>query len=435
MCYESHPPPIQSGCGCRAGNELVHPECLVKFASFNHVHRGRSIWDVCQTCKRSFGGTIRNLLAIAKVLHVTNPHNHLHWFVEMLPAIRNALYLSECLIKKEQYEEAEQITRALLGPIKRLFGHRDILYLQCGACMALSQTFTGKYSESNWRFVNVIRTLASVYCLDDWMTLSVRLQYTASLLRQLRTAESHNITRYVLRAIRRVFGEHHVTAMACIANLATSISLVVNTNSFATSSLVPGECDGCTAKKMVVWNVGSGVLSYRCTTAWCRQSQVNTKSYVKTGIMMRVMDGMSNLAKSLLLHAQFAEAESLNTALLAVQEIVLGKSHQQTIETHNNITACKVARRTQVARRTRRVQKQSERRDAYSDKLQKSRRAEMMTRRRLVTTRTTATNKAPHAIIVGAMRVPSHGNVDSENYACSYTYTYTHTYHHTHPDP
>ena len=33
----------------------------------------------------------------------------------------------------------------------------------------------------------------------------------------------------------------------------------------------PGECDGCAAKKMVVWNVGSGELSYRCTTGWCRQ--------------------------------------------------------------------------------------------------------------------------------------------------------------------
>ena len=74
--------------------------------------------------------------------------------------------------------------------------------------------------------------------------------------------------------------------------------------------------------------------------------------------MLKVFDGMSNLAKSLSLHAQFTEAESLNTALLAAQEIVLGKLHQQTIETHNNITACKVARRThitsrmQVARRT-----------------------------------------------------------------------------------
>ena len=374
ICYQSHPPPIDSGCGCRSGNELVHPECLVKFASFQHGYRGWIVWDACQTCKRSFGGDMRNLLAIARVLHVTNPNNHpsMHWFFEKLPALRTALYLSEILITKENYAEAEQITRALLGPIKRFLGYRDFLYLQCEANMALSQTYTGKHSESNWRFKKVIRALTSVCCLDDWMTLGVRLQYTASLLRQLGTVEYHNITRDVLRIMRRVFGEHHVTAMACIANLATSISLVVNTKSFVTSSLVPGECDGCTAKKMVVWNVGSGEFSLRCTTDWCRQSQVNTKSYVQTGIMMKVMDGMSNLAKSLLLHAQFAEAESLNTALLAVQEIVLGKSHQQTIETHNNITACKVAHRTQVARRkqfarhTRRVQKQSERRDAIN---------------------------------------------------------------------
>ena len=32
----------------------------------------------------------------------------------------------------------------------------------------------------------------------------------------------------------------------------------------------PVECPGCGEKKVVVWSVTSGELSYRCTTGWCR---------------------------------------------------------------------------------------------------------------------------------------------------------------------
>ena len=35
----------------------------------------------------------------------------------------------------------------------------------------------------------------------------------------------------------------------------------------------PVECAGCGDKKVVVWNVISGELSYRCTTGWCRHPQ------------------------------------------------------------------------------------------------------------------------------------------------------------------
>ena len=383
ICYGSHPPPIDSGCGCRAGNELAHPDCLVKWACFQHAHRGWIVWDACQTCKRSFGGNMRNLLATARVLHVTNPrHPNMHWFFEQLPAIRNALALSEILMTNEKYTEAEQTTRALLSPIKRLLGYRDILYLQCEANLAISQAYTGKVAESNWRFTKVIRTLESVCFLGDWMTLSVRLHYTGSLLRQLKTDRYSNTTHNVLRNTRRVFGEHHVTTMACIADLATHISRVVR-----------------------------------------------SRSYTVTTLVMRVFSGMSDLATSLSLHAQFAEAESLYTALLGAQELVLGTLHSQTVETRRNVIACKVARNTQVAVGTLVVQNESERRSLPSrhrgmhrNKLHQIRRTEMMRRRLLVTTHTSVTTKAPNPTRVKT----SHGNVDSHDYTYTFSYTYTH---------
>lgn len=98
------------------------------------------------------------------------------------------------------------------------------LHLQCEANMAISQSHTGKFSESNWRFAKLIRTLTSACFLGDWMTLSVRLHYTGSRLRQLGTVRPANITLDALQIVRRVLGEHHVTTMACIANLARHIS-------------------------------------------------------------------------------------------------------------------------------------------------------------------------------------------------------------------
>jgi hypothetical protein len=399
ICYDSHPPPIDSGCGCRSGNELAHPNCRVKLASFQHAHRGWNVWETCQTCQRSFGGKMRNLLAIGRVFYVTNPMhpNIIHWFFEKLPAIRNALYLSENLITAEKYTDAEQITRALLGPIKRLLGYRDLLYLQCESNMAISQSYTGKYSESNWRFVKVIKTLASVYCLDDWMTLSVRFQYMASLLRQLVAVESYNITRYVLRITRKVFGEHHENTMAFITNLAKHISRVDLSKSYTGTTLL---------------------------------------------ILMRVFSGIYDLATSLSLQAQFDEAESLYTALLGAQEGVLGKLDSQTVKTRRNVIACKVARytsfytqfarHTPVTRLTPLAQNALDRRTLPSihhgmhrNKLHQSRRAEMMMRRILVTKRTSVTTRAPNTTVVGASR----GNVDHRKYTYTFTYTYQNLQH------
>jgi hypothetical protein len=115
---------------------------------------------------------------------------------------------------EERYAEAEQITRALLGPIKHLLGYRSRLYVECEAAMALSLTYTGKHSESNWRFVKVIRTSTSLKGVDDWTLLGFRLQYDASLLRQLGTISHKANARNMLRIMRRVFGEHQGTTMA-----------------------------------------------------------------------------------------------------------------------------------------------------------------------------------------------------------------------------
>jgi hypothetical protein len=44
ICYESQPPPIQSGCACRAEGGLAHISCVVEAAVSQWTHRGMTAW-------------------------------------------------------------------------------------------------------------------------------------------------------------------------------------------------------------------------------------------------------------------------------------------------------------------------------------------------------------------------------------------------------
>ena len=65
VCYESQPPPIQSGCACRDEAGLVHIGCMVQVAVSQVGHRGNIAWWECHTCKQYFTGAMRTGLAEA----------------------------------------------------------------------------------------------------------------------------------------------------------------------------------------------------------------------------------------------------------------------------------------------------------------------------------------------------------------------------------
>ena len=44
ICYESSPPPLHTGCGCRSDNGLAHVACLVNRLPFKG--RSRAVWVV-----------------------------------------------------------------------------------------------------------------------------------------------------------------------------------------------------------------------------------------------------------------------------------------------------------------------------------------------------------------------------------------------------
>ena len=63
ICYETRPPPIQSGCGCRHDGGLAHVGCLAQAATAQAAHRGSIAWRQCQTRKQDFTGAMRIGLA------------------------------------------------------------------------------------------------------------------------------------------------------------------------------------------------------------------------------------------------------------------------------------------------------------------------------------------------------------------------------------
>jgi hypothetical protein len=65
ICYDSFPPPIQSGCACRSDSGLAHVDCLIAKAVSQQAHRCNKVWRECQTCEQWFTGAMRTGLGEA----------------------------------------------------------------------------------------------------------------------------------------------------------------------------------------------------------------------------------------------------------------------------------------------------------------------------------------------------------------------------------
>jgi hypothetical protein len=116
VCYESQPPPIQSGCACRDEAGFVHIECMVQVAVSQVGHRGNIAWSECHTCKQKFTGAMRTGLAEAcwgRVRDVVEES------AERLSAAYN---LGQSLFGEAKYGEAERMFREVHGILMRVLG-------------------------------------------------------------------------------------------------------------------------------------------------------------------------------------------------------------------------------------------------------------------------------------------------------------------------
>jgi hypothetical protein len=195
ICYEPSPRPIHAGCACRAGNEVVHSRCAIRFAAAQHAHRGDIVWSQCPTCGRSFGGEMLTRLALAWV--AKTPAHSGTCCTERILALCHAARLSMFRVRESNYADAVRILRAIVGPLRNGLGNQHLVFLKCELDLAVSLTHTGRTSESNWRFGRVVRTMTLVYGARDPLTLAARARLAACLLLQHRATEPERVARDV----------------------------------------------------------------------------------------------------------------------------------------------------------------------------------------------------------------------------------------------
>ena len=142
ICYESQPPPIQSGCACRDEAGFVHIECMVQVAVSQVGHRGNIAWWECHTCKQKFTGAMRTGLAEA-------------WWARVRDAVEEnaerqsaAFNLGESLCGDGKYCEAERMFREVHGIRMRVLGAEHLETLSCAGEIAVCLHYQGKYAKA-----------------------------------------------------------------------------------------------------------------------------------------------------------------------------------------------------------------------------------------------------------------------------------------------
>jgi hypothetical protein len=259
VCYESQPPPIQSGCACRGDGGLAHINCMVQAAVWQQARRGADAWCECQTCKQFFTGAMLTGLAKAWWTRVRdyeednderlgaagNLAQSLYGEGEYAEAERifrsvhrtymrvlgaehpNSLMMASeialCLSYQEQYAKAEYIDREVYAIRKRVLGAEHPATLMSASNLAACQSHQGKSAEAEQmnRKINVVRE--RVLGADPPDTLMSASNLAFDLNRQGKYAEAETINRQVHRMETRLLGAAHPNTLSSGCNLAVGL--------------------------------------------------------------------------------------------------------------------------------------------------------------------------------------------------------------------
>jgi hypothetical protein len=156
VCYESQPPPIQSGCACRGEAGFVHIECMVQVAVSQVGHRGNTAWWGSHTCKQHFTGAMRTGLAEAWWARVRDA-------VEENAERQSAAYnLGQSLCGEGTYGEAERTFREVHGIRMRVLGPEHPRTVSCASEIASCLMGQGNYAhaEQSIRTRSCVRSIS-----------------------------------------------------------------------------------------------------------------------------------------------------------------------------------------------------------------------------------------------------------------------------------
>ena len=203
VCYESQPPPIQSGCACRDEAGFVHIGCMVQVAVSQVGHRGTIAWWKCHTCKQTFTGAMRTGLAEA-------------WWARVRDAVEEnaerqsaAMNLGQSLYGKGMFGEAKRMFRKVHGIRMRVLGPEHPRTLNCAAEIALSLSGQGKHAEAEQIEREVLAAHKRVLGPEHPDTLTSAGNLAVPLFDQRKYAEAQPLCEATLEVQRRVLGPAH----------------------------------------------------------------------------------------------------------------------------------------------------------------------------------------------------------------------------------
>ena len=261
ICFDTSPPPVQSGCACRGDAGLAHVSCRVRMAESQASLSENSVWWQCRTCMQHFTGEMRVGLAEAWLLllrdHVT-PRSL--GFLNRMAAMAN---LSKALSARGDHGKAERLQQELLRVQQRLLGADHSLTMQtryslaelfrcqgkCAEAEAMQRELLvkhvkagtdirhafvlgndlgatllqqGKFSEAEEMYRNVYDG-AQLMGEEDPFTLNVATNFASSLSGQGKFTEAEQMYRQLLDAKQRVLGSEHPDTLWATGGLADTL--------------------------------------------------------------------------------------------------------------------------------------------------------------------------------------------------------------------
>ena len=208
---DTHPLPIQTGCGCRGEAGSAHISCKIKAAR----HKGRDYhagWYECATCKQFYSGAMQ--LGLAEALWE-------RWKVRREGAAELERLLAQDILASAYMGqgrdvEAEALYQESLATRKCLLGADDKLTLVTAANLGCVLTNQAKDSESEAVYRDTLERRRRVLGPVHENTLSVASNLAGALVNQGKYDGAETLVRATLVTQRRVLGDgHYQTLETC----------------------------------------------------------------------------------------------------------------------------------------------------------------------------------------------------------------------------
>ena len=349
LSNEGPPYPVQGGCACRGAAGFAHVACRATAAFHAQDSAGPKVWWDCMTCKQTFTGETRLLLANIWLESVTNVpvkddmdyEEQLNMVVEKLSMASN---LGSALCQAGKYMAAEKIERQVWEKEKEVFGIDHHLTLMSGSNLATTLCELGQYDEAELIEQDVWAKNKETLGNDHPATLTSAGNLATTFGNQGKHDEALVIERQVWETEQRVLGVHHPSTLISASNLAVTLSklgihdealLIQHATLIAKKRVFgedhPGTLDTMGNLGLALFNKGNFddafVIQHE---TWISRKRFGVDH-------PDTLESAYHTSNTLFRQGKLDEAYLIQQETLFTQKQVLGENHPQTIKSANGL--------------------------------------------------------------------------------------------------